>query len=834
MNLGVEPANRKTERLMSLAEEGKEKVRKAFPRISFFGIYEYSKALLPLFLKLEEITDVTFYVHLLSPARDYTNDLLSFFGSKCRELAAFSGYPETVNETIKGNPATTLQKLQDNIRKNINSELVPDDSIIINSCYSPVREAECLYNYLLSHFEKDPALKPADVLVITPEIDKYSPFIKAVFRNAPVKIPFRILCASSGYEESISFAIQQLMEFHEEDLTSEKVISLLEQYRIKNRFGIRDAGYIRSVVKRANIRFGRENDKEDDTRYVSWKYGLEKIILGFAICGEEEFIPEGTGEDAYSLFPFMDTESSPAHDLFRLKAFLDRLEHMLDEMLKPRTLGEWKKFLIEDVMQRMVFLDDSEECDRSEVKAIYKALSFIDEVEYTDAVAFPVFLEEISHKLFGESRELKPGIGNVTVTTHLQAAGIPAKIVCFIGVNNGVFPAMDHTPDFNLLDEQCPARKNRRETDKYLFLLSVMSATDKFYASHIGRSIKDNTKIPASVALEVLTEIIGPGLRKTEHPLHGFSSMYNGMDPNLYTYLYHNDYREYRVKDKSCRDVAEVTVRDLVSFFQDPAASYFTSALGIRYDEYDSTLEETEIFETDNLQQWIIKSELLNDGGDIRKYIDKGIKEGRLPLKAAAEILVEDLNGELVLLRETLKQVIRNWEKSGVSIDSCIGGIRITGIIDGIYGDEFIYYTLSSYEPKHKVEAYIKSLLLFAAGAVSSALFVNREGCIAHIPFRSSQEAEASLKYLLGYYAEGCARPLLFTLSAAEKSLDENAGDEDLKKEIVKAAHPNWKSSMPPNEYILALERDGLLDRFGPEDSDKIREIAIQLAINQF
>jgi exonuclease V gamma subunit len=34
------------------------------------------------------------------------------------------------------------------------------------------------------------------------------------------------------------------------------------------------------LLHQANIRFGRENNLEDDSHNVSWKYGLEKIILG--------------------------------------------------------------------------------------------------------------------------------------------------------------------------------------------------------------------------------------------------------------------------------------------------------------------------------------------------------------------------------------------------------------------------------------------------------------------------------------------------------------------------------------------------------------------------
>ncbi len=76
-----------------------------------------------------------------------------------------------------------------------------DRSIQIHSCHSPMREIEVLRDNLLALFEEDPDLKPRDVIVMTPDIGAYAPYISAVFDaqegDDPV-IPYGIADQSTG------------------------------------------------------------------------------------------------------------------------------------------------------------------------------------------------------------------------------------------------------------------------------------------------------------------------------------------------------------------------------------------------------------------------------------------------------------------------------------------------------------------------------------------------------------------------------------------------------------------------------------------------------------
>ncbi|MEI7983035.1 MAG: exodeoxyribonuclease V subunit gamma, partial [Bacteroidota bacterium] len=418
LKLEIESRHKIRNRMYEQMKARQEEIRKRYPLISLFGITVYTRFHLDFFMEFSKYTRVTFYLCLPADHSEHRNELLASYGTKARELAEMFNLEDFIPE--KNKKDTLLARLQNQVLKNTNDLHFTDDgSLQVNSCYTPVREAECLYNYLLDLFDNDRTLKPGDVLVMTTDINKYAPFIKAVFRNAPVNIPFQVSGAANNSEDSIVAALELLLNFTEDDLTSEKVVSLLEQKRIKQRFGIQDVSYIRSAVRKANIRFGLENSEDDDTRYVSWKYGLEKIVLGCAMLTDDEF------ENKY---PFREAEGAASYDLLRLKAFVEQLEALLDIHNKKKTPAGWKTFLFDEVIDQMIFRDDFNKDDRAELSSIYRALSFTDNLEFQEELPFSVFLDELKSKLFTESREIKLNTGRVTVSAPIPVRGLPFKV----------------------------------------------------------------------------------------------------------------------------------------------------------------------------------------------------------------------------------------------------------------------------------------------------------------------------------------------------------------------------------------------------------------------
>jgi exodeoxyribonuclease V gamma subunit len=77
-----------------------------------------------------------------------------------------------------------------------------------------MREIEVLQDRLLAMFEADPALRPGDILVMTPDIETYAPYIQAVFSlptDDPRWIPFSICDRGSDGDKVMTVQSSRFM-----------------------------------------------------------------------------------------------------------------------------------------------------------------------------------------------------------------------------------------------------------------------------------------------------------------------------------------------------------------------------------------------------------------------------------------------------------------------------------------------------------------------------------------------------------------------------------------------------------------------------------------------
>ncbi|STY60055.1 Exodeoxyribonuclease V gamma chain [Mannheimia haemolytica] len=93
--------------------------------------------------------------------------------------------PNTMDVFVEPEENSNLNKLKKQIFSLENdatiTDLTADNSLQIHSCHSPMREVEVLHNQLLNLFEQDSTLLPKDIIVMSPDINKYAPYIDAVF-----------------------------------------------------------------------------------------------------------------------------------------------------------------------------------------------------------------------------------------------------------------------------------------------------------------------------------------------------------------------------------------------------------------------------------------------------------------------------------------------------------------------------------------------------------------------------------------------------------------------------------------------------------------------------
>ena len=115
-----------------------------------------------------------------------------------------------------------------------------DHSLQFHSCHGPMREMEVLHDQLLALFERDPDLKPHDIVVMAPDISEYAPFIEAVFGTAPEsqRIPFSMADRGARAESSVVDTFLRILELAGSRFTASSVVAILESGRFAAPFRV--------------------------------------------------------------------------------------------------------------------------------------------------------------------------------------------------------------------------------------------------------------------------------------------------------------------------------------------------------------------------------------------------------------------------------------------------------------------------------------------------------------------------------------------------------------------------------------------------------------------
>ncbi|MBC9931479.1 exodeoxyribonuclease V subunit gamma [Chitinophaga qingshengii] len=732
-------------------------------------------------------------------------------------------------------PDTLLHKIQHDIfmaaiedRHQLSLEDIEDGSITINSCYTIAREVEVLYNYLVHLVDRrQEALSPRDIVVMVSNIDAYAPYIRAVFNNAPHTFRYTIADESYTDNDNLFNALRALLIMNEESFTAESVMQLLDFSYTRQRFGLNDPVRLRSVVEAANIRFGIEGNKREETHFVSWRYGIQRIMYGICMSGEEEY---GYGEDSF--FPLDMQEGSDAHETIRFCHFVEVLMASIEERKTQRTIGDWVKYT-EQLVHNLLF-EQQEEVDE-DFNALIKQLTDYHSLnEYLqEPVTFEVFSHSLLQVLSGSTRAGLFVNGGITFCSLIPMRSIPFKVVALMGLDLDKFPRKEIKSSFNLMEKQWQrGDRNIKENDKHLFLETVLSAQQYLYISYVGRNAKDNTLIPPSALVDELVDYIISGMEDgdakdarevliTQQPLQGFSHRYDDGTGRLYSYLNNPLPTEKKIiqpgKKTDTPTFSEVSLDELVSFFKNPFKIYYNKVLGIYYNDEQILLSDTELFSLDSLQQWHVKTQLLPvETADKRTLQKKLVRKGQLPLNNMAFVAVQRVEDEVEPVRELYEQCTAGAVEQKDSFELEIDNTLVKGNLDNIYNGRLLRLSWSKGETKYLIEAYIRYLAGVASGKISGLQFISGKNkkAVFNAGSLSKEIAYSRLKTLLDIYKSGFGRIVPFSPEFSMTPADVVKLDEETFNTLIKASLDGFKPTCN-DDYILREYQKGFFDQEG-------------------
>jgi len=762
-----------------------EKLKNSMPSLRMAGLSVLTDFHMELFAEMANHIDVTFYVLNPAPSIDWSvnnneikNPLLQSWAGVTRNFfTLLNRYHSTADLNIIGPvetpELTLLNKIKADIihnrsnleRKLITEEELKDESIVISAGFTPVREVEALYNYLVHLVDhRKEQLSARDIVVMVSDIDTYAPYIRAVFQHAPHQFPFTIADESFAANDSIAGALLAIMDLSAENFKAEQVIQLLDSAFIRKRFQLTDVTLIRRVINQANFRFGMDGERTDDSIYVSWNHAYQRIMYGICMSGEEEY---QTAEDG--LFPLDLVEGNDALEMIRFGHFMEVLIAAIKERDNARTLAEWVTY-VEPTLLNLVFdASNEEEESYTELLKQIERYNLLNEF-LTDKVSFPLFKYSFQKGVGMVSRTGVFAQAGITFCSLIPMRSIPFKVVAMLGLNFDKFPRKENPLSFNLIEQdRRNGDRNVKANDKHLFLETLLAAEKYLYISYLGQGAIDNTQLPPSAMIDELLDYIQDkclevkdvvSLLITRHTLHGFSSKYTSGDSTFYSYLNREMPFDdaFKIVEKSVRfEGKEVSLDSLVNFLKNPFKGYFNKALSIYYRDEEVLLGETELFELDHLQKWQMKEVLLHLDDDNRENLRlKLMKTGGLPLKNMSSLSMANVEEQVAPVRGVFVKCIDNADKRVLPIDISFGGINLKGSLNHIYGRKMVMVSWSKNEGKYLLDAYIRYLAARACGYDLDLFFISAyEQKLYRSAELPSGTAKARLQELLDLFIKG-------------------------------------------------------------------------------
>lgn len=739
-----------------------------------------------------------------------------------------------------------------------------DDSLTVHACHSPMREVQALYDELLARFAADPTLAPRDVLVMTPDIETYAPYIHAVF-GAPEdearRIPYTIADRTLKAESDVVRGFLALLECERGRFTAPAMFDLLQSPPVRARFGISvdELPLIEHWLRETGIRWGL--DRADRARHGlpptpegTWEAGFKRLLLGYALpLGERSLF---AGE-----LPYDDIEGSDAETAGKLLAFYEALLELAQLLRAEHPLPVWCE-RIGSALGRFIDLDR----EADDAHLIQTALADLQQqaeaAGFDEPMPAAVFRQQLAGALSQRGRGGSFLVGCVTFAGMVPMRALPFRFIGLLGLNDADYPRRRPAADFDLVARH-PRRGDRvhRDEDRYLFLEALLSARAALYLSYVGYSTRDNSESQPSVILSELLdylidnfEVAGIDEADAEtrrerlldhwvrrHPLQPFSPRYFGLDARLHSHSErHCAVARTLVQGQAEAPAAffdqplpppeegwrQVTLEQLIRFFRHPTRFLLAERLGVRLHEAEE-LQDRELFELDHREAAILRARLLAEhqaGESLAARLAIHQARGAVPPGQMGRFLYDRLAAEC----EGFAERIRALDASptaplhlDLTLEANGQHFRLSGLLDGITSVGRVDYRYAEIKGRDWLDLWVSHLALQLCRSPEQAgesFWLDKKTTHRLRPL-SAEEAREHLAELVGLYWQGLHAPLpLFPETACHYARQIAAGKSaeealELAREAVWAAE-RLPESDDPVLQIAFRGRDPLDETF--------------------
>lgn len=686
-------------------------------------------------------------------------------------------------------------------------------SIEVHSATSPFREVEVLYDLLLEKIQGDPSISSKEILVLSPQLDRYIPFIEAVFGAEGSAFNYSVEQIFSPSQSEGILGLLQLLEIAKKQLSAQSLLKLFSYSSFLKLWGFssQDVRKIRRWVETA----GEENTTERWLMSLIMRTPVlvEGIASGAPIPGFlQQAWPSG-GLDV--------AEIELLNQWSILKASLE--EDLRSVIQKERlSVRDWLS-QIERWMKRYFGETEDQEF-------------LLKQIRHWSGEGFehqPVFSSDWITRWLQEMSQGSRHRGSLhqlqrVVFLPLKPGNIvPAKVIALLGMDEGAFPRRKNP---FVLSEMKPAKEwipTQLEEDRYLFLEILTLVKEALIISYERVDPKDHQhRAPSPLVQELL--MVYPEVGQIDHPAFPFEEKQLSTE-RFYRCAYELSKAPIEVKpfylfqkNESRERKIAVPFRDLALLAKHPIQFYFQKGIKIFLTQEEDRHREWVL---SFLQQAVLRNRAFRSG---KEGVTLWKRQPWWPRGVFGEVAERALQEEIEKRERCLAEQGVSKEMSTTLEFSplcdtpfqvregywicpsprffCSDGVEIvvTGLLEGVSSKGFLFHGEDRWE--ERIKYWPHCLMLAERQGIPphfpSCLLSTQSGGAQIAQMQLTQEEWSSFfqKYL-NYYQEALQRPSLLMPSWIS-SLQKGSFEEFEKQRALSLGGSSFT-----DEWLVWVER---------------------------
>ncbi|HXY46058.1 MAG TPA: exodeoxyribonuclease V subunit gamma, partial [Acidimicrobiales bacterium] len=479
------------------------------------------------------------------PTTDETsNPLLTSWGRDAREMQLVlrgSGGTAVTDHHLPVDNITDdlLHRLQADIRTDRQPPGLPtaggedhrqplgpaDRSVQVHACHGRARQVEVIRDSILHLLDADPTLEPRDVIVMCPDIDTFAPLIQATFGNydpedtdtrALPDLRVRLADRSLRQTNPVLGVVAELLDIAVGRVTATQVLDLASREPVRRRFHFDDDDLTRieEWVVGTGVRWGLDAEhrapfKLEDLEANTWHAGLDRALLGVTMAEEGQRLFGG-------VLPLDDMDSGDIELAGRLAELLDRLGAAVSMLSGTRPVDAWAAG-IADIADAFTATSERDVWQRLQLQRLLDDL--VSEATTAETVSTvelsPADIRALlADRLRGRPTRANFRTGHLTICTLVPMRSVPHRVVCLLGLDDGVFPRHIERDGDDLIAANPQVGDNDARTeDRQLLLDALLAATERLVITYSARDDRSNLARPPAVPLGELLDVIDRTVR---------------------------------------------------------------------------------------------------------------------------------------------------------------------------------------------------------------------------------------------------------------------------------------------------------------------------------